>query len=147
MRSLFKNLTKGTRRDHRRNQYVAPVAMLVFLVLIGQFFWLSDNREMFTPFAIARFPCDMCAKRGTIRDAGDQQIVKMCPACFGVGSKMVRRFDANDVMCAPCGGMGRLEEDGVWRTCQRCDGRGLHRADDWKRVIPLAPAANRTPSE
>lgn len=138
---VLKRMTRSGKRNERdRNPYMAPVALLVMLVLVGQAFWLSDNRTLFSPFAISRIPCDRCQKRGTYRDYDDNRIMKMCPACFGVGYHAVRKFDAMDVLCAPCGGMGRLQEADAWRTCQRCAGRGIHRADDWKQIVPIEPA-------
>lgn len=138
MLPILRGMTKGgTSRSGQRNRYVAPVAFLVMMILIGQVFWVSENRHRFAPFAINRVTCPYCAKNGTVRDPDDQRIMKMCPVCFGVGFHTVRHFDEKDVLCAACGGMGRLEKDGTWRTCRRCDGRGVHRIDDWQRTVPL----------
>lgn len=137
MLPILRGMTKGSTRGSGRNRFVAPVAFLVLLILIGQAFWLTENRALFSPFAIDRIPCDKCARRGTVRDAADSRIVTMCPVCFGIGSHMIRWFDDLDVVCAPCGGMGRVDEEGVWRTCRRCDGRGLHRANDWQKIVPV----------
>ncbi|HMO51170.1 MAG TPA: hypothetical protein PKE26_13505 [Kiritimatiellia bacterium] len=134
-------MTKGQTRRGKKNNFILPVALLVGLFLIGQAYWLSSNRHMFAPFAISRISCDTCAKVGLVRDAADSRITRMCPACFGVGYHTVRRFDEQDVICVPCGGMGRLEEDGAWRTCQRCSGRGLHRRDEWKTLIEVEAAS------
>jgi RecJ-like exonuclease len=133
----LKRMTKGSTGHERRNRFVMPVALLVFLLLVGQVFWLNDNRDLFAPFSIQKIPCEKCAHRGTVRNTENQRIVEMCPACFGLGYHMVRYFDDNDVVCAACGGMGRLDKDGTWRTCNRCDGRGLHRADEWQQEMNL----------
>jgi hypothetical protein len=148
----FRNLTKGSVQHGRKNNYVMPVAMLTLLFLVGQVYWLSDNRHRFTPYRVARLPCDTCMKLGQVRDAEDGQRLVMCPTCFGVGHKQVRYFDDLDVICAACGGMGRLREgtNQVWRTCERCDGRGLHRDEAWERMVevetyvvpPQAPPAD-----
>ena len=43
---------------------------------------------------------------------------------------MIRPFDAQDVICSACGGMGRIETDaGGAETCPRCDGRGFVRTE------------------
>lgn len=141
---ILKNMTKGGTGGRERNRYIAPVAFLVMLILLGQVFWLSENRERFSPFSISRISCAKCGKYGKVRDAADASIAKMCPVCFGVGYHTVRRFDEKDGVCAPCGGMGRVDEGGVWRTCRRCDGRGVHRIDDWMDVVPVEPAAVTT---
>jgi len=137
MLPTLKGMTKGQVRRGRKNSYVIPVAFLVILFLIGQIFWLDSNRHMFMPFSIAKLDCDYCTKLGIVRDPNDSRIMAMCQVCFGVGYKMIRKFDELDVVCAACGGMGRIDEDGRWRTCQRCDGRGIHRADDWKRIVEV----------
>ena len=137
-------MTKGGTGDRHRNRYIAPVAFLVMLILLGQAFWLSENRTLFSPFAISRVPCAKCGKFGMVRDEADTSIMKMCQVCFGVGYHAVRKFDDLDGLCAACGGMGRVEEEGAWRTCRRCDGRGVHRLDDWKKVMPVEPAAVTT---
>lgn len=137
---FLRRITKGQTRHNRRNSYVAPVAMLVMLFLIGQAMWLSDNQHMFAPFALQRISCDHCNKIGTVRDADDSRINRMCAVCFGLGYHMIRRFDEQDVLCIPCAGMGRIEEDKVWRNCLRCDGRGVYRIEAWKEVIEVVPA-------
>ena len=137
MLPILRGMTKGQVRRGRKNNYVLPVALLVLLFLVGQMFWLNSNRHMFAPFATSRIECDHCARVGVIRDPTDSRKMSMCQACFGVGYKVVRTFDESEVLCAPCGGIGRLKENKQWRTCQRCDGRGLHRADDWKMLIDV----------
>lgn len=138
---VLRRLTKGQTRHHKRNSYVAPVALLVMLFLIGQSIWLSDNKHLFSPFSLQRVPCDHCAKVGTVRDPDDSRINRMCPACFGLGHHMVRRFDEQDVLCIPCGGMGRVNEEKDWRTCRRCDGRGVYRTEAfWRETIDVVPA-------
>lgn len=135
---ILRSITKGqTSRRSRQNNFVVPVAFLVLLLLVGQAFWLSNNSYLFAPFEVSRVDCEICNKLGTIRDPDNARIRKMCPACFGIGYKSIRRFDDQDVVCAACGGLGRLEENGTWRTCLRCDARGLHRAGDWKEIVEL----------
>lgn len=140
---ILRNITKGeVYRSGRRNSFVMPVAMMVIAVLAGQAFWLSRNSHMFAPFEVIRIDCDHCTKFGTVRDPDNPRIRAMCPVCFGVGYTSVRRFDELDVVCLACGGMGRIDdqEDGTWRTCRRCDGRGLHRANDWQEIIEVEEA-------
>ncbi|HMP89653.1 MAG TPA: hypothetical protein PJ991_05605 [Kiritimatiellia bacterium] len=137
MLPILKGMTKGQISRGRKNNYVMPVAMLVLLFLIGQIFWLNSNRHMFAPFATTRIQCDTCARVGVVRDRSDGRKMTMCPACFGVGYHTVRSFDERDVLCAPCGGMGRLEEESEWRTCRRCQGRGIHRSDDWQIMVDV----------
>jgi hypothetical protein len=139
MLPILKGITKGSPRRGERNRYLMPVALLVMLFLIGQVFWLSSNRHLFSPFAIQRILCPACAKSGTVRDPENNRIVTMCPACFGVGYNTIRFFDEMDAVCAACGGIGRLSDEADWRTCQRCDGRGAHRANDWQRIMPVEP--------
>jgi hypothetical protein len=142
MLPILKGMTKGSTRGQRgRNRYIAPVAALVMFILIGQVFWLSSNRDMFSPFSISRIPCATCAKFGMVRDEVDSSIMKMCPVCFGIGYNTVRRFDELDGICAACGGMGRVDEDGAWRTCNRCDGRGVHRLEVWQKIVPVESAS------
>jgi len=141
MLPILKGMTKGsTRTSGRQNNYVMPVAALVVLFLVGQGFWLSRNTHLFTPFSVKRIDCDSCSKVGVVRDENDSRIMKMCPSCFGVGYHSVRRFDDLDIICAACGGLGRLDADGVWRTCERCEGRGVHRNSEWKTIVGLVTA-------
>lgn len=134
----LRSMTKGqASQQGRQNYFVAPVAFLVILLLVGQAFWLSRNTHMFAPFAVSRVDCENCDKLGTLRDPNNSRIRLMCQACFGVGYKNIRRFDEQDVICLACGGLGRLEDNGIWRNCLRCDSRGLHRAGDWKEIVEL----------
>jgi hypothetical protein len=137
---LLKGLTKGQPRSGKRNQFVAPVALMVTLFLVGQAYWLSKNSYIFTPFSITKIDCDNCFKVGVVRDEENSRIMKMCPACFGVGSHTIRRFDEQDVLCVACGGIGRLESHGEWRFCNRCNGRGMHRMNDWKKIVEVEEA-------
>ena len=130
-------LTKGQPRQRRKNVFIAPVGILVVLFLVGQAYWLSQNGYLFAPFALSKVDCDYCQKLGVVRDEQNPRIMKMCPVCFGVGHHQIRRFDKEDVLCSACGGMGRFDEQGVWRSCKRCDGRGLHRINDWKEIVDL----------
>jgi len=134
---LLKGLTKGQPRQGKRNLYVAPVALVVIVALIGQFYWLSQNSHMFAPFAVSKIDCDNCQRLGVIRDEENPRILKMCSVCFGVGNKSIRKFDDQDVVCAACGGMGRIDDHNKWRTCRRCDGRGLRRVNDWKKIVEI----------
>jgi len=138
MLPILKGMTKGsTHSSGRQNNYVMPVAALVVLFLVGQGFWLSRNTHLFSPFSIKRIDCDQCSKVGVVRDENDSRIMKMCPSCFGVGYKSVRQFDDLDIICAACGGLGRLDDHGVWRTCERCEGRGVHRNSEWKTIVGM----------
>lgn len=141
---LLKGLTKGQVRHGNRNNYIMPVAALAILFLVGQVYWLSSNKHMFAPFAIARIDCDHCAKVGVVRDPDNPSLMSMCPVCFGVGYHSVRRFDDNDAICAACGGMGRTDIGGNWRTCERCQGRGVFRLNDWQTVVETEDGTRNT---
>ena len=119
---------KATRRvtDRQRMAFIMLVAAVGGFVLFLQWRWLEGNQHLFAPFSIQRITCDHCAKTGQVPKEGANNVLVMCPSCYGVGYHTVRRFDSRDVLCPACLGMGRLEEkDGTWRTCRRCDGRGL----------------------
>jgi DnaJ-class molecular chaperone len=111
------------------------------LFLVGQALWLTQNKYLFAPFSINRVDCLHCQKVGVVRDAQDNSIMKMCPQCFGVGYHMMRVFDEEDIVCAACGGMGRTDISGAWRNCERCEGRGMIRLDDWTKVVDVEPGA------
>ncbi len=137
----FRGLTKGeTHRRGQRNNFIAPVALAVLVMLIGQGFWLTRNSHMFMPFEVSRVDCMECGRLGTVRDPDNQRIRTMCPACYGIGYHSVRRFDEKDALCLACAGIGRLKTDEGWRTCRRCDGRGMHRIGDWKEIVELEEA-------
>ena len=73
-----------------------------------------------------RIDCVACGGLGAAY--GDDGKPRPCGICQGVGYRMIRPFDAQDVVCSACGGMGRIEtEDGAAETCPRCDGRGFVR--------------------
>ena len=71
--------------------------------------------------------CDRCFGTGGVLSADNKR--EICPICLGVGSRLIRRLDPDDVKCPACGGMGRMvlpDTDEVG-TCPRCQGRGLIR--------------------
>lgn len=73
-----------------------------------------------------RVDCVACEGLGAVY--GDDGKPRPCGICQGVGYRMIRPFDAQDVICSACGGMGRIETDaGGAETCPRCDGRGFVR--------------------
>ena len=69
--------------------------------------------------------CDRCFGTGGVLSPDSKR--EICPICLGVGSRLIRRLDPNDVKCPACGGMGRmvLPDTGEVGTCPRCQGRGL----------------------
>ena len=71
--------------------------------------------------------CDRCFGTGGVLSPDSKR--EICPICLGVGSRLIRRLDPNDVKCPACGGMGRmvLPDTGEVGTCPRCQGRGLIR--------------------
>lgn len=137
MIGLFKTLTKGQVKKNRSNNFIIPVALLVMLFLVGQRYWLDDNKYLFLPFSTSRMNCEECQKTGIVRDKDNQQIKKMCPSCFGVGYHIFRRFDERDAICPACGGMGRTDIDGEWGLCERCDGRGIFRMNEWREFVEI----------
>jgi hypothetical protein len=111
-----------------------PVVIVVgIVVLFAQMYWTNKNPHLFMPFSIDRVRCVLCSGIGVQRDPSDNSRLVICPSCFGVGYKAIRRVDKDDALCAACGGMGRVEEDDgkTWRNCRRCDGRGLIRETPW----------------
>lgn len=120
------------RPDSRRSMVILGVVAVCGLTLIGQVFWLAKNQYRFAPFAIERIRCETCAGVGMVSrvDADGVTRLHLCPACYGLGSHQIRRVDDNDQLCPACVGFGRVEENGQWRWCRRCDGRGLIRRDD-----------------
>lgn len=126
MMGLLKRKTTGGQSTGQRSAFILLVAMAGGFVLFLQWRWLEENQHLFAPFSIQRIECDICGKTGQVPKEGSNNVLEMCPACYGVGYHSVRRFGSQDVLCPACMGMGRLEEkDGTWRTCRRCDGRGL----------------------
>ena len=69
--------------------------------------------------------CDRCFGTGGVLSPDSKR--EIGPICLGVGSRLIRRLDPNDVKCPACGGMGRmvLPDTGEVGTCPRCQGRGL----------------------
>lgn len=83
--------------------------------------------------SVTRLECYACEGLGATYDAAGRR--QPCPICQGVGFRMIRPFDAQDVPCPACGGMGRMENldgNGEVQTCTRCDGRGFIREPDVK---------------
>ncbi len=116
--------------DPRRTLYILGIVALCGVALIGQTYWVSKNRVRFAPFAIERIRCDECKGMGLLsqRDAEGVNRLVLCEACFGLGSRQIRRVDDFDLLCPACVGFGRVEEgEGAWRWCRRCEGRGLVR--------------------
>ena len=115
--------------NRQRSSVVLLVAMVGAFVLFLQWRWLGQNKTLFAPFSIQRISCDTCGRTGRVPDPQVNNALVMCPACYGVGYHTIRRFSELEVLCPACLGLGRLEDkDDVWRTCRRCDGRGLIRS-------------------
>jgi len=113
-----------------QNAYIMAVMLVGGLVLVAQMFWVKKNEYRFMPFAIDRVKCEECGGTGLISPEGPANTkLEMCPTCFGVGSHQFRRVDEHDSLCAACEGMGRVQDGDTWRTCRRCEGRGLVRAE------------------
>jgi len=113
-----------------QNAYMAVVVMIGGAVLVAQMFWVKKNQYLFMPFSLDRVKCEECGGTGMIpKDDTPNSPLMLCPACFGVGSHQFRRVDKSDMLCPACEGMGRVPEADAWRTCRRCDGRGLIRAE------------------
>lgn len=117
------------RPDSRRSLYILGVVAICGLTLIGQMFWVARNQFRFSPFAIERIRCDACKGTGLISSADELGVnrLRMCEACFGLGGHQIRRVDEHDMLCPACTGFGRVEDEGGWRWCRRCNGRGLMR--------------------
>ena len=110
---------------------LGPVIIVVFVALVMQANWTRRNQRLFRGMmsGLERVACQYCRGIGTIMDEDetDRQTALHCPVCYGVGFRFIRRLDENDKLCPACGGMGRLQDPdtGHFRTCNRCDGRGL----------------------
>ncbi len=123
---LKRNRVPGGPSDRQRSASLLVIMAVGGFVLFLQWRWLGDHQHLFAPFSLERISCETCGKTGKVPKEGANNVLEMCPVCFGVGSHTVRRMDQRDVLCAACMGLGRLEDkEGHWRTCQRCDGRGL----------------------
>jgi hypothetical protein len=135
MSNNWQDMFKGSKRSptgtSKSVNYAVPVAMFAVVLLIGQMFWVMRNEHLFLPFSIDRIRCEFCGGTGVVKQHREGGTLLLCPLCFGVGSHHIRRIDDKDSLCAACEGMGRLSEDGMWRTCRRCDGRGLVRDAPW----------------
>lgn len=130
------------RDDPRRSMYILAVVAVCGVTMILQIFWTAQNKHKFAPFAIERIVCDHCRGLGVIskRDHRGVQQLQLCPACYGIGARQIRRVDDDDVMCPACVGFGRIEEEnGFWRWCRRCDGRGLIRREGAPPPVYMAP--------
>ena len=124
-----KRTKEPVRNNRQRSSIILLVGMVGGFVLFLQWRWLGDNKTLFAPFSIQRIHCEVCAKTGRVPDPEVNNALVMCPSCYGIGYHTIRRFDEAEVLCPACLGMGRLEDkDGAWRTCRRCDGRGLIRS-------------------
>lgn len=127
-----RRLRPKVRASSPQNAYILAVMLVGGIVLVGQMFWVKKNQYRFMPFAIDRVKCEECGGTGLVPqgDKANTPLV-VCPSCFGVGSHQFRRVDDRDVLCPACEGMGRVPEPGseAWRTCRRCDGRGLIRTE------------------
>ncbi|MGD9874151.1 MAG: hypothetical protein AB7T27_07740 [Kiritimatiellia bacterium] len=111
-----------------------PVIIVAGIVLMLQSQWTKKNQRLFKGIGgLERIACQYCRGTGAImnEESGDQTEVIYCPVCYGVGFRFLRRLDKNDKICPACGGLGRLQdlESGHFRTCGRCDGRGLIRVE------------------
>ena len=137
--------------NRQRSAYIFLITMVGGLVLFLQWQWLGQNRYLFAPFAIQRVECDLCGKTGRVPKPDANNELEMCPACYGVGYHTIRRFDESEVLCAACLGLGRLEgQEGFWRTCRRCDGRGLIQSgaeSEEKAEHPTSNVEHRTLNE
>ncbi len=119
-------------RKRNSNPYMIPIVLVGAAALIGQMFWVQGNQHLFRPFSVDRLKCEHCGGVGVVRHQGDDTVLVLCPACYGVGTHWVRRVDEEDKLCPACVGSGRVEEDnGDWRPCRRCEGRGLIRDQPW----------------
>lgn len=138
------------REDPRRWMYILAVVAVCGVTLILQIFWTAQNKHKFAPYAIERVVCDHCRGLGVLskRDKQGVQQLHLCPACYGIGARQIRRMDEDDVLCPACGGFGRVEnEDGSWRWCPRCDGRGLIRREGAAPPIYMAPIPRFGPQQ
>lgn len=138
------------RDDPRRSMYILAVVAVCGVTLIGQVFWTAQNKHKFAPFAVERIRCDHCRGLGVLSQSDEKggRQLQMCPACFGLGSRQIRRMDEDDVLCPACGGFGRIEDDnGEWRWCRRCDGRGLVRREGAPPPVYLAPIPRFGPAQ
>lgn len=130
MRRLLKRI-KTPPVPATSTMFIPVVIVVGVLVLIAQMYWTGKNPQLFLPFSIDRVRCVQCSGVGVQRDPQDSSRLVVCPSCFGVGYKAIRRVDKDDALCPACGGMGRVEDVDGWRTCRRCDGRGLIRETPW----------------
>jgi hypothetical protein len=125
-----RRIPQRVRPRGQQNAYILAVMLVGGLVLVAQMFWVKQNQYRFMPFAIDRVKCEECGGTGLVSPEGPANTkLVMCPTCFGVGSHQFRRVDEYDSLCAACEGMGRVQDGDTWRTCRRCDGRGLVRAE------------------
>jgi len=144
---VLSSITKSGHRRGKQNHFIIPVAGILLLFLVGQAYWLSKNKQMFRPFSIVKIDCDECRKLGIVRDEKDNRISRMCPGCYGVGYHTIRIFDEDEAICPACAGLGRHNLDGNWRTCERCEGRGVFRLGEWSKVTEAEPASESPSSE
>lgn len=112
---------------------LGTVIIAVFIALVLQAQWTRKNQRKFmgTLSGLERIGCQYCRGTGATMDELDETGMETvhCPVCYGVGFRFIRRLDPSDKICPACGGMGRFQDvdTGRFRTCGRCDGRGLIR--------------------
>lgn len=86
---------------------------------------MVTNKRM--KISVQQANCTHCDRRGVLRDEEDNNRLKVCPVCYGLGRRLVRHMDSHDAFCPSCLGMGRVVDEGqpAGRWCRRCYGRGL----------------------
>lgn len=119
-----------------RAQIAAAIMLLLLpIAAVLQGTWVSRKKDVFKPLLlkhqIEKVDCPYCGGVGTQRDPDQPERIEICPICFGVGSRQVRKLAGEtEVLCPACSGMGRVYDldSGTARQCLRCGGRGLIRA-------------------
>lgn len=126
----MKTIIDFKKSRHSKVALLIPVGITAVIVLVMQMKWIEQNADKFVAVtSVEQIPCDYCDGRGIIKNPEDPGEFILCPICFGVGGNTVRYQDEYDTRCPACGGMGRLQDfhTGEFRTCNRCNGRGLIR--------------------
>ena len=134
------NRRKKELKDPRDTRTTLIYVMTLFLgcglVVILQGHWVAKNQELYRgskeptkryltgPNSSRLVTCSHCNFHGRVL-VDDEEL--MCPICFGVGGRYVKRKDTSDRFCMLCDGMGRvLDGKGVSsQNCPVCDGRGV----------------------
>jgi DnaJ-class molecular chaperone len=114
------------------------VVLAAFVVIWLQIRWMKGMSRSFEPSAIStvtsiidsqtlRVFCDNCEGTGIIREPANPEHIDVCPVCFGLGLHRMRQLGRLDMLCATCGGMGRLADEayGQAHVCPSCEGRGM----------------------